>query len=239
MMTTSLNQAVLHLRSSVQHRLMSAMTVASLERPYPSCKLPTDLFYLPFLNRSVPISFAHCRPSKSSLNTLEASGSTLGLAPSEHLSQTGSTSLLKQLLEKGVIERPLFSIMLINGQEGVLSIGGTAADAVQRVVSQTKNQLDLVGNLDKDKTVPEIESKSLVKRGRKVKDIVSRQGEQEEGWVWNKVQGAEGWWQLLMQGVWVDGSKVLQNQAVVIDVRAKVLTMGPSNDLAWMSRSGS
>lgn len=168
---------------------------------------------------SIPLSFAHCRPSKFSQHTLGASGSTLGLAPSEHLSQTGSTSLLKQLLDKKAIQRPIFSLMLINGQRGVLSVGGTAASAIEMVVSQTKTELDRLGTVEKGNLTTANTGKPLTKRGRTSKDVVPRQAEWEEGWSWNKVQGAEGWWQLLTQGLWVDGSKVLQNQAVVIDVR--------------------
>ena len=148
----------------------------------------------------------------------------MGLAPSENLSQTGS-SFLKLLFDREVVRRPIFSLMLINGQEGVLSIGGTAARAIEMVVSQTEVELDQLGgkeNAGKPKPKPKIEKElpPLAKRGRTGKGIVSRQADWEEGWAWNSVQGADGWWQLLMRGVWVDGSRVLRNQAVVIDVSA-------------------
>jgi hypothetical protein len=194
-------------------------TVKSNEHPYPTCSLPTDIFHLPTVNTQLPLSFAYCRPLKFSRNTLEASGSTLGLAPSDHLSQTGSTSLLKQLLDTKAIERPIFSLMLLNGHEGVLSVGGTGASAVQLVEKQTRDELDRVGALERGEIAPAPIVNGLVKRGgRGSKGVVSRQSDWEEGWTWNKVQGAEGWWQILMQAIWVDGSKVLQNQAVVIDV---------------------
>ena len=195
--------------------------VKSNAHPYPTCGLPTDLFYLPTLNTSLPLSFAHCRPSKFSQNTLGPSGSTLGLAPSEHLSQTGSESILKQLLDNKVIERSIFSLMLINEHEGVLSVGGTAASAIDMVVTQTKNELDHLGSIERGEEVPlQKGKKPLVKRGRHLKDVAPRESNWEDGWAWNNVQGADGWWQILMQSVWVDGSKVLQNQAVVIDVRS-------------------
>ena len=66
-------------------QLTTTHLVKSNKHPYPTCSLPTDMFYLPTVKNSVPLEFTHCRPSKSSLKTLEASGSTLGLAPSEHL----------------------------------------------------------------------------------------------------------------------------------------------------------
>jgi len=185
------------------------------------------VFYLPTVGRSLPLEFAHCRPSKASLNTLGASGSTLGLAPSEHVSQTGSMSLLKQLIDKEAIQQPIFSLTLINGQEGILSIGGTAANAIEMVVSQTKNSLDTLGAIERGESLPIQRSSPLVKRGRKVKEVEPRHADWEEGWAWNKVQGADGWWQVLVQGIWVDGSKVLQNQAAVIDVQSPVSLRNP------------
>lgn len=168
------------------------------------------------MNISIPLSFAYCRPSKFSLDTLGASGSALGLASSEHLSQTKSTSILKQLLQKHIIERPIFSLMLINGQEGVLSIGGTGARAVEMVQQQTKDELDHVGAVERGEITPDFH---VVKRDTtKREPVFDTEASWEEGWKWSQVQGAEGWWQILMQGVWVDGSKVLHNQAAVIDV---------------------
>ena len=147
----------------------------------------------------------------------------LGLAPSEHLSQTKTPSLLEQLLEKNIIERSVFSVMLINGQEGVLSIGGTSADAVDLVQEQTRQELDRVGELERATVsgeTPPNEVQSTMKRDLESDMAVQEQSlDWRSGWKWSKVQGAEGWWQILMQGVWVDGSKVLKNQPVVIDVR--------------------
>ena len=157
----------------------------------------------------------------------------LGLAPSDQLSQTGSKRLLQQLLDEGAIERPIFSLMLINGHEGVLSIGGTGAQAVQMVDKQIAAELDRAGAQERVKTTVQensetsgVGSSTLVTdddlMNRDVKPNhkkFKRQADWEDGWTLNKVQGAEGWWQTLMHGVWVDGSKVLQNQAVVLDVR--------------------
>ena len=190
----------------------------SLDRPHPICHQHTDLFTLPTVKDPLPLSFPYCRPYKFSRNTLGPSGSTLGLAPSEHLSQTGSVSLLKQLLEKEVTQHPIFSLMLINGQDGVLSVGGTAASTIELVVRQTESALNQLGGIEESGVVPVEKLAPLIKRGRRGKEVVTKKEDWETGWVWTGVQGAEGWWQLLMRGVWVDGSKVLQNQAVVIDV---------------------
>ena len=207
----------------------SQSMVKSLDRPYPICLQPTDVFHLPTINVSLPLSFAYCRPQKFSLRTLSASGSVLGLAPSEHLSQTHTTSLFQQLLEKEAIERPVFSLMLINGQDGVLSLGGTAALAIQMVEAQTKAELDSLGGHEQQEPMPAAEPiPPLVKRSRTKEDIAPRQPDWDDGWTWTDVQGAEGWWQILMRGVWVDSSKVLTNQAVVVDVRAHHMNTSPN-----------
>lgn len=184
------------------------------------CSLSTDVFHLPIINTSIPLSFAYCRPSKFSLETLDASGSTLGLAPSEHLRQVKSATLLQQIFEKGIIQLPIFSLMLINAHEGVLSIGGTATNAVRLADQQTKNELDLLGALERGEITVNATGTHLAKRGlTKREPLPEAKADWEEEWQWSKVQGAEGWWQILLQGVWVEGSKVLQNQAAVIDVK--------------------
>lgn len=163
----------------------------------------------------------------------------LGLAPSQHLRQVDTPLLLHQLLKKRVIERPIFSLMLVSGNEGVLSIGGTGAQAVEMVSKQTAEQLDRAGAQEKinaftvengktleggasslDKANIPKEKTNLQKREGEAHGLKERRADWREGWTWSKVQGAEGWWQTLMQGVWVGGSRVLQNQAVVIDVKS-------------------
>ena len=162
----------------------------------------------------------------------------LGLAPSTYLRQTSAKSLLDQLLHNRVVERPIFSLMLINGHEGVLSIGGTGAKAVEMVNKHTADELERAGAKTEmevfleengrtrqdgtntlDVTKNSKEKINLHKRNSESEGANTRQGFLEEGWTWSDVQGAEGWWQTLMPGVWVDGSRVLQNQAVVVDVR--------------------
>ncbi len=181
----------------------------------------------------MPLPFAYCRPSKYSSRTLGASGGTLGLAPSEHLSQIRTPSLFRQLLDKAAIQRPVFSLVLINGQDGVLSVGGTAAHAIKLVEAQTKTELDALAD-GRQEEVPSAKIlPRLEKRGRTGKAITTRQPNWEDDWAWSEVQGAEGWWQVLMHGVWVDGSKVLHNQAVVVDVGFAYLPwVGAKSDIA-------
>lgn len=219
----------------------------SNQHPYRSCTLPTDVFHLPTIDKSIPLPFAYCRPLKGSQDTLQASGSMLGLAPSKNLRQIDTTFLLHQLLKERVIERPIFSLMLVSGNEGVLSIGGTGAQATEMVSKQTAEQLDRAGAQEKinaftaengktleggtnslDKAnIPE-EKIILHKRGGEAHGFKAKRADWKEGWTWSKVQGAEGWWQTLMQGVWVGGSRVLQNQAAVIDVGLKAHSAHPS-----------
>ncbi|MCJ1431473.1 hypothetical protein MMC27_000826 [Xylographa pallens] len=198
----------------------------SNNHPFPRCSLPTDIFHFPTLRTSAPLAFAHCRPSRSSSATLGASGSVLGLAPSLHLGQINSPTLLSQLLDKKIIQRPIFSIMLINGQEGVLSIGGTSARAVEIVIQRTKDELDRLVLPD---NAHETADNMLSKRSSRslAAPIQGRESAWQEGWRWSKVQGAEGWWQILLQGVWVDGSKVLKNQPVVVDINTPFILAPP------------
>ncbi|KAL8778011.1 MAG: hypothetical protein Q9213_007609 [Squamulea squamosa] len=226
--------------------LFSKTFVKSNQHPYRSCTLPTDVFHLPTVDTTIPLPFAYCRPLKGSQETLQASGSMLGLAPSKHLRQIDTTFLLHQLLKASVVERPIFSLMLVSGSEGVLSIGGTAAPAADMVSKQTAEQLDRAGAQEKINAFTEANGKtleggsnslakantphekaSLARRGDEAKGFKARWADWREGWTWSKVQGAEGWWQTLMQGVWVGGSRVLQNQAVVIDINTPFILAPP------------
>lgn len=151
------------------------------------------------------------------------------------------------------MKRPIFSIVLLSGRDGVLSIGGTAAQAAEMVDKQTSEELDRAGAQEKiiaftkengktlqsgfnslDKSKLTGEKIILHKRETEAKDFKATLTNWAEGWTWVKVQGAEGWWQTLMQGVWVGGSRVLRNQAVVIDVRwlKESCQLLPSNSIA-------
>lgn len=84
--------------------------------------------------------------------------------------------------------------MLINGHEGVLSIGGTAAQAIDMVVSQTEQELDNLGALERGEKLANSSIEQLFKRSRHMQDGGRGDMDWETGWTWNKVQGAEGWW---------------------------------------------
>ncbi|KAL8834134.1 MAG: hypothetical protein Q9170_003908 [Blastenia crenularia] len=205
-----------------------------------------DMFRFSASSKSFRLPFAYCRPLKGSQETLEASGSMLGLAPSKYLRQLETPFHLHQLLNRGIVKRPVFSLMLVTGYEGVLSIGGTAVQAADMVDKQTADELDRAGaqekieaftrengrtlesganSLDKAR-IPE-EKIVLHKREVDVKSFKASQANWEDRWTWTKVQGAEGWWQTLMQGVWVGGSRILRNQAVVLDISTPFILAPP------------
>ena len=227
-----LKQVVRHLPQTIWIDLLNFWRlVKSYGRPFPSCTLPTDSFHLPTINASISLPFVYCRPSKFSTDTLKASGSLLGLAPSQHLSQTASKPLLKQLLDEKVIERPIFSLMLINGQAGVLSVGGTGAGAISMVEQLTKDELDRAGRVERGELLAVESAEDIMKKNEMYAQSISdSQKEWQSNWRWSRVQGAEGWWQILLQGVWVDGDKVLKNQGAVIDVMCtQSLSTNPPN----------
>ncbi|KAH0537603.1 hypothetical protein GP486_008820, partial [Trichoglossum hirsutum] len=160
--------------------LTAPLVVPASNFPFPNCCVPTDTITLPTINISAPISFTLCRPPKSSLQTLLPPGSVLGLAPSESLSQTKTDGLLKQILDRGIVENSIWSIMLINGQAGVFSIGGTGAEAVKMVEQQTKAALDRLGEIER--LQKEKDGEGNAEEGKVAK--------RDEDWKWTKVQGA-------------------------------------------------
>ena len=181
---------------------------------FPTCREPTDIVHLPTVKRSVPISFAHCRPAKQWIRSLLPSGAYLGLAPGSSLSQTTTTSLLPQLMEKGIVDIPIFSLMLENGNRGVFSAGGMFVGSdiqgknVQDERIKTSNHEEMKGD------------KSL-KRHSAHPSAATEVGD----WKWSKVQGPEGWWQIVMREMWVEGAKVLYDQPVVFDVYSSFLSI--------------
>ncbi|KAL8693364.1 MAG: hypothetical protein Q9218_001801 [Villophora microphyllina] len=210
--------------------LFSKSFAKSQEHPHRSCTLPTETFYLPSIGKTLSLPFPYCRPLRAAQQTLESSGSMLGLAPSKHLRQIETTFLLHQFLGKGMIERPVFSLMLLSGHEGVLSIGGTGAQAAEMVDKQTAAELDRAGAQEKlnafteenGKTLDDgtsslnkvkakvFEEKTILhKRGTDNMGLKAQQIDWAAGWTWTKVQGAEGWWQTLMQGVWINTPFIL------------------------------
>jgi 2-hydroxychromene-2-carboxylate isomerase len=117
---------------------------------------------------------------------------------------------MMQMIEKNVINTPVWSLVLINGKDGIFSIGGTSTPSVRRAKIRTDDELARAGNY-------EVKRDGVV-ASRSAADIEMEADLSANEWKWSKVQGAEGWWQILMRGIWVDGNKVLENQPIVLDV---------------------
>lgn len=208
------------------------------------------------------MKFPHCKPAKQNLLTLRPSGSIIGLAPSDSLRQIDVPSLLQQLIDAKMVENDIFSLTLVNGQQGILSLGGTAQEAVSLIEDRIERFLghhdsapaaeqvddpqqaaeDLAngapnagfghdepdqgfppqedkGYLKKrglEEDAPALDAPKLMKRARPHR--AERKSSWRDGWKWSPVEGAAGWWQILMRGIWADGSKVMKNQPCIIDV---------------------
>ena len=243
------------------------------------------------MKEEMPITFPHCKPPKQSRETLGPSGAVLGLAPSESLKQIKVDSLIRQLRNNGMIEHDVFSITLLSASEGLLSIGGTAAETMAMIDEKIdrffgKNapesgpmQVDdpeqdaadlangapqglvpgsektpgepglgvppnaagglrkrneeadaprVVKPLKKGREEPTLPH-DLLRRGRKQQKPVEQKTSSswKDDWKWSPIEGAEGWWQTLMRGVWTDNTKVLKNQPCVIDVSTPFLLAPP------------
>ncbi|KAM3081719.1 phosphatidate cytidylyltransferase, variant 3 [Clarireedia jacksonii] len=164
--------------------------------------------------RGIPVGFALCRPSKSWIGGLGRSGGLVGVAGGEGLRQVGgrNSGFMEGLERAGVLDERwggLWSVMLINGREGVWSIGGTAGRTVREVEEEIEEELDKLGRHDDLK--------------RKDKAVV-----EGDEWEWLKVQGADGWWQILMKSIYVSGTKVLQDQQAILDLNTPFI-IGPSS----------
>lgn len=110
---------------------------------------------------------------------------------------------MQQLLDKEVIDTPIWSLVLLNREEGLFSIGGTSVAHVRQVERDTEDALTNLGSQAEPKAAPEELPKAI---------------DSSKEWKWVKVQGSDGWWQILMRGIWVDGVKMLHNQPVILDV---------------------
>ena len=108
--------------------------------------------------------------------------------------------------------------MLIDGEKGVLTLGGTADEAVEGAKHQAEDVLVKLGDHEpgKDKTPkPSIAKRDREKKAKKEENVEPWR----QRWKWSNVEGSTvGWWQILMQGLWVSGAKIMRNQPVVLDV---------------------
>ncbi|KAN0096401.1 acid protease [Hyaloscypha variabilis] len=207
----------------------NSKTYVEAESPLtvPTCREPTDVIHLPTIKQSISASFALCRPAKQWIRSLLPSGAYLGLAPSAALSQTKTTSIMQQLIEKSIIDTPVWSLVLINGKDGIYTIGGTSASSLRQAEVETNDELARYAN-------HEVKRDVLV-ASRSTADIEMATALSSEEWKWSQVKGAEGWWQILMRGVWVDGIKELENQLIVLDINTPFILASPVAARAFYS----
>lgn len=230
---------------------------------FPGCRWGKDVVGFPLGldmfdglkgERYIPVSFAHCRPQKQWVGSLGKSGAGLGLAVGEGLGQVGGWTggLLGQMVKNEVVDTEVWSLLLINGYEGVLSVGGTSVEAVREVEGMIGKQLEKLDgggvqtgpgdlknsdtnglqsgddgstNLDvfgfqsqHDELKRNTELGLMKRDGGMSSNNDESKPNDESVWEWSKVRGTDGWWEILMKGIWVDGNKVLQNQPIVLDV---------------------
>ncbi|QSZ34321.1 hypothetical protein DSL72_005912 [Monilinia vaccinii-corymbosi] len=237
---------------------------------FPGCRWGQDVVGLPLGidifdglkgERYIPIRFAHCRPQKQWLGSLGKSGASLGLAVGEGLGQVGGwkDGFLRQMLKSGVVDMEVWSLMLLNGHEGVLSVGGTSVKAVREVEARIEKDLEKLDagvsqagqdelkrlNVDQlqsgDQGIQKLDEAGLqpgngefkketelglMKRDQMTLINNNLKPNEESVWEWSKVRGSDGWWEILMKGIWIDGNKILKNQPIVLDINTPFI-IGP------------
>lgn len=203
--------------------LMRAVEDSEQPLSFPTCRRPTDILHLNTIDRMIPISFAHCRPAKQWIQALLPSGAYLGLAPAASLSQLNTTSLLPQLIEKGVVDTPLWALVLLNGQDGLFSLGGTPLASIRKVEKETQDLLSSQNPQEHEELKRE---EKLEERVGVYDSEVARDPDHE--WKWMDVRGIGGFWQIMMHGVWVDGVENVLNQPAVLDVYLPLPSPSPS-----------
>lgn len=186
---------------------------------FPTCRLPSDVLHLFVIRRAVPVTFAHCRPAQQWSRSLLPNGAYLGLAPSTHLSQLKTTSLMPQLIEREIIDRPMWSIVLLSSHEGLFSMGGTVIATVKGLEEGTKPALvhtSQHGELKRDEN-----------KGKESTKDLKPEFDWDNEWKWIKVRGSEGWWQVSIDGIWIEGEIILHDQPIILDVNTPFIVAPP------------
>lgn len=135
------------------------------------------------------------------------SGTFLGLAPhAEPLARLSSSPLQAQLKERNIIQDTVWSVTLLDAEEGILSIGGTIAREVEEAKVRGEVELKHFGDpIATSEWVNEQVDARL--QFSMPPDVLWH-----KHFKWTEVQGAAGWWTALMRGVWISGAKVTINQ---------------------------
>ncbi|KAL9105627.1 MAG: hypothetical protein Q9227_009239 [Pyrenula ochraceoflavens] len=191
-------------------------------RVHPECELVTDLFVLP-LNSSVSTSanipIPLCQPPRYSRRTLRLSGSQIGLSQQGALAQIDHHSFIDHLLQQSIIAERVWSITLLDSQSGILTLGSTIVSEIEEAKIRTQVELHNIANpgADRDFIEKEVQSRLAILKPNDWHDLFR----------WSEVSGAAGWWTTLLQGVWIDGVKILRNQPAVFDVQAPFILAPP------------
>lgn len=188
-------------------------------RVHTDCRLPTDLLHLSntTVSTSLSIQIPMCGRPKYSRRTLGSSGNVLGLAPSNHLAQITHPSLLGLL--NGSVPESLWSMTLLDAHSGILSCGTTIALDVEEAKIRTQIELENMDKQGVDATFIEKETQLHLSN--------FQQQEWRDLFRWSDVRGAAGWWTTLLQGVWVNGAKILKNQPVLFDIQVPFILAPP------------
>ena len=178
----------------------------SEEKVHAICKRASEEFH--FANRSpFRLDLPICKPSKSSRQTLANSGTILGLAPHPgSLSRISSSPLLEQLHERGPVPGKLWSVTLLDGESGVLSLGGTIAREMEE--AEIRGEVELKHFGDPIATSQWVSKQVDIRMQRSMPPLDAW----DKHFRWTDVQGAAGWWTALMRGVWINGAKVHREQ---------------------------
>lgn len=138
---------------------------------------------------------------------LAKSGTILGLAPhAESLARLSSSPLQAQLKERSIIQDTIWSVTLLDPEEGILSIGGTIAREVEEAKMRGEVELEHFG--DPTATSEWVDEQVDARLRLSMQPSVVW----DKHFKWTEVQGAAGWWTGLMKGVWISGAKVTTDQ---------------------------
>jgi hypothetical protein len=114
------------------------------------------------------------------------------------------------------MQAPLFTLILDSGQHGVFGVGGIPANIHHPVRKEEfDSKFPWIGHhqdIKRHETLDEPEREQTL-------DATNR-------WKWLKLHDSEGWWNVLMNELWVNGVKISKNQPVVLDVCTFPLSAG-------------
>ncbi|RMZ77809.1 hypothetical protein DV737_g4162, partial [Chaetothyriales sp. CBS 132003] len=189
------------------------------QRIHPLCRKTTDEFAL---NRQHPsrLVFPICTPPPSTVHTLLAQGSVLGLALPGSLSRLpDDASLMSQLYRQSLVPSRFWSITLLDSTSGILSLGTTISVEVDKAKLQAEAELQ---NINQAHVTPDWIQSQIEPQVQLMRALPW-----EQHFKWTDLQGARGWWTALMSGVWVEGAKVLTNQPVLFDIQCPFILAPP------------